>query len=92
MKISNFIAQIQKPMKKEHQEPNKVSAPQQKKQVKDSVEVSSGVQEAKELVAKALASNQENDKVEGIKRQIERGEYQMDSTKLAEKMLAKFDD
>ncbi|HHX76819.1 MAG TPA: flagellar biosynthesis anti-sigma factor FlgM [Firmicutes bacterium] len=92
MKIHNVTAQIGKLLKKDREEEKKiVPAGKQQLTAKDSLEVSANAREVDGLILRAMEKEEESEKVEAIKKQIDQGEYHVNSTKLAEAMLKKED-
>lgn len=90
MKITNLTSQISKLMRKgSPEEVQKPPAPSDVKKPSDTLEISSKAKEVKDLVARALVDSSETGRVQAIKEKIAQGTYEMDSRKLAEKMLSK---
>lgn len=86
MKINDVNLQPAKLLPKEKQ--NSVPpAAEKKEQAGDSLEISARVNIAESLVAAAVRSAAESDKVAAIKKQIEEGAYDLNARELAAKML-----
>lgn len=89
MKITNLTSHVNKLLRKGNADVKKPLPPAETKRVSDSIVISAKSKEVESLVAKALNSPPESDRVESIKEKIANGTYEMDSKKLAEKMLLK---
>ncbi len=89
MKITDLNAQVLKLMRKENRQVKEPSFPADKKKTGDYLEISFKDKKVESLVTRALSSPQESDRIKSIKERIAGGEYELDSKKLAEKMLTK---
>lgn len=87
MKINDLTPQASKLSRKEHHHVNSPSALKEKGKTGDSLEISSKVKTVEALVTKVLNTLEDSDRVTSIKEQIAAGTYELDSKKLAEKML-----
>lgn len=87
MKINDLIPQSSKPLRNENQRVNSPSVPVHKEKAGDSLEISSKVKTVEALVTEVLNAPQDSERVTSIKAQIAGGTYELDSRKLAEKML-----
>ncbi len=89
MKITNLTSQVSKLLRKGTPEVQKPAPATVVKKASDSVEISARTKDVESLVAKALSDPSDSDRVSSIKEKIANGTYEMDSKKLAEKMLLK---
>ncbi|UNC91717.1 flagellar biosynthesis anti-sigma factor FlgM [Candidatus Contubernalis alkaliaceticus] len=93
MKINNLNSQIGKFLEKNNKvEPEKVKPAEKEHSAsavsKDSVNLSPQMEKLEEMMANYQGTEKEQVKVQQLKEKIARGEYDLDSKKLAAKMLA----
>lgn len=90
MKINDLTFQVGKLNKTDQQQAKEVSTPVVNKQKnEDSIEISIQAKKVEHFVEKAAKSLEEDsNRLEAIKQRIAAGTYDMDSKKLASKMLS----
>lgn len=87
MKINDLTPQASKLLRKDNQPVSSPSAAKHKAKTGDSLEISARVKTVEALVTEVLNAPQDIDRVMSIKAQIAGGTYDLNSKKLAEKML-----
>jgi len=90
MRISDIFSQVNRLINKDSKQVKTTAAHIERSKTCDSLEISPEAKEVKDLVAITLRTPaRDAEEIAAIKEQIAQGTYQMDSKKLAEKMLAK---
>lgn len=89
MKITDITTRLIKPADKERTTPAKTTPAGKKNNAGEALEISPAAARVQELVARALESPDDTKKVEALKERISKGDYVLDSSRLARKMLGK---
>ncbi len=88
MKISDYSS-VNKLLKKQDHQVKQTVSSEHKNKTCEHLDISSRAKEVERLVSQAFDAPLESSRIKAIKEKIAAGEYELDSKKLAEKMLKK---